>query len=452
MSAADLPVPRNLERFPELHPALDPHAAVAEANRCVFCFDAPCTAACPTHIDVPRFIKKIAVGNLRGSALTILDANILGLSCSRVCPVDVLCEGACVLREFNRKPIEIGRLQRYAMDRFYSSAMRFPAKPAAEAPASSPRTPIACVGGGPASLACAAELRRHGFPVAVFDNRPLPGGLNTYGVAEYKLRPSDSLREVELIRSLGVEFCCEQVGETVSLDDLEKRFPLIFLGVGLGAMEPLGIPGENAAGVIDALHFIERYKTSPQLQVGRRVIVIGGGNTAIDAANAAGRLGAEEVHLFYRRTEKEMPAFPFEFDRSKVEGVRFHWLAQPLEIVQRDGAVAAVKFIGTWLGAPDSSGRRKAEPMPGSEFEMPCDMVIPALGQSRFIGLLRESRGIEVARGCIAVDRATGQTGNPRYYAGGDCVNGGREVVDAVADGKRAALAMARRLKESARG
>jgi glutamate synthase (NADPH/NADH) small chain len=448
MSASELPVPRNLERFPELYPALDTHAALAEANRCLFCFDAPCMGACPTHIDVPRFIKKIASGNLRGSALAILDANILGLSCSRVCPVDVLCEGACVMRQYNRKPIEIGRLQRYAMDSFYAGGADLPVcLPVVACP-----TPLACVGGGPASLACAAGLRRQGHAVTVFDNRPLPGGLNTYGVAEYKLRPSDSLREVDLVRSMGVEFRRAEVGAAVSLEDLEREFALIFLGVGLGAMEPLGIPGEDAAGVIDALHFIERYKTSPQLQVGRRVIVIGGGNTAIDAANAAKRLGAEEVHLFYRRTEKEMPAFEFEFDHSKVEGVRFHWLAQPVEIVERDGRAAAVKFVATWLGEPDASGRRRAEPMPGADFAVDCDMVIPALGQSRFMGLLRESRGIELHGGCIAIDRPTGRTSNPRYYAGGDCVNDGREVVDAVADGKRAALAMARRLAEAANG
>jgi glutamate synthase (NADPH/NADH) small chain len=436
-----LPVPQNLERFPELHPPLDSQSALAEANRCLFCFDAPCTGACPTHIDVPRFIKKISSGNLRGSALTILDANILGLSCSRVCPVDVLCEGACVLHRYNRKPIEIGRLQRHAMDHFYRGTGSLP-----WAGAVTSRQPVACIGGGPASLACAAEMRRHAFGVTIFDDRPLPGGLNTYGVAEYKLRPSDSLREVELVRSLGVEFRQEEVGRTVSLDELEKEFTLIFLGLGLGAMEKLGIPGEHVSGVIDALHFIERYKTTPDFHVGARVVVIGGGNTAIDAANAARRLGAEEVHLVYRRTEKEMPAFPFEYDHSKIEGVRFHWLAQPVEIVEKQGRAVAVKFVETRLANPDASGRRLAEPVPGSYFEVACDMVIPAVGQSRFMGMLQESRGIALRGGSILVDRPTGQSSNPKYYAGGDCVNGGREVVDAVADGKRAALAMVDRL------
>ncbi len=434
------PLPRNLEQFPDLHPPLDEQSALAEANRCLFCFDAPCTGACPTHIDVPRFIKKIATGNLRGSASTILDANILGLSCSRVCPVDVLCEGSCVLHRYNRKPIEIGRLQRYAMDSFYAgldtNAAKLPVPPVTAC------QKVACIGGGPASLACAAELRRHGYPVTVYDNRALPGGLNTYGVAEYKLRPSDSLREVEMVRSLGVEFRQAEVGVSVSLQSLEKEFALIFLGMGLGAMERLDIPGEDLRGVIDALHFIERYKTAADFAVGKKVVVIGAGNTAIDAANAARRLGAEEVHIFYRRTEREMPAFGFEFAHAKLEGVRFHWLAQPIEILGREGRLTGVKFQETRLSGADSGARRKVLPVPGVFFECPCDMLIPALGQSRLTGLLERKPGIEVSGGVIVVERATGQTGNPRYYAGGDCVNGGREVVDAVADGKRAALAM----------
>lgn len=434
------PVPRNVEKFAELHPALDSQAAVVEANRCLFCFDAPCTAACPTHIDVPRFIKKITTGNIRGSALAILDANVLGLSCSRVCPVNMLCEGACVMLHQGHKAIEIARLQRHAMEWFHDAPRQIPPRDAQVTGR------VACVGGGPASIACAVELRRHGCDVTVFDNRPYPGGLNTYGVAEYKLRPSDSLREVEMARRMGVEFRREEVGVSVSLAEIEREYAFVFVGVGLGAMERLGIPGEDALCVVDALRFIERYKTMPDFQVGRRVIVIGGGNTAIDAANAARRLGAEEVHLFYRRTEDEMPAFSFEYDHSKVEGVQFHWLAQPVEVIEHDGEAAAVKFVETRLSEPDGSGRRRPEPIPGTEFAVECDMVIPALGQTRLTGLL-EGSGIAAERGVIVIDRPTGRTANPRYYAGGDCVNGGREVVDAVADGKRAALAMVEALR-----
>ena len=423
-------IPGNFEKFPDLHPAFDAPSAVVEANRCLYCFDAPCTAACPTHIDVPRFIRKISTGNLRGSAQTILDANILGLSCSRVCPVDILCEGACVLHRYNKQPIEIGRLQRYAME----NAAGVEISPRA----ASVSFNVACVGGGPASLSCAAELRRHGAVVTVFDNRPLPGGLNTYGVAEYKLRPSDSLREVDMVRSMGVEFRQGEVGIAVSLDQLEREFDFIFIGVGLGAMERLGLPGDHLPGVLDALRFIERYKTQPDFQISGTVIVIGGGNTAIDAANAAVRLGAENVHLFYRRSEKEMPAFPFEYDHAKVEGVRFHWMAQPIAIVEHNGRAAAVRFLRTRLGEPDFQGRRTPEPIPDSEYEVACQMVIPALGQSRLTSMLH----LEMNGGSIAVDRPTGRTSHPKYFAGGDCVNGGREVVDAVADGKRAALGM----------
>jgi glutamate synthase (NADPH/NADH) small chain len=442
VSRVPYPVSR-ADRFPEIHPALDAHAAAIEANRCLFCFDAPCTAACPTHIDVPRFIKKISTGNLRGSALTILNSNVLGLSCSHVCPVDVLCEGACVMVRENYKPIEIGRLQRYAMDRFYEKPDSGWTNPA-------PIThteKACCVGGGPASLACAAELRRRGYAVTVIDNRPLPGGLNTYGVAEYKLRAQDSLREVEMIRALGVEFRQALVGEATSLEQIEKEFDLIFLGMGLGTMEHLGIPGESLHGVIDALRLIERYKTSPDFQVSGRVVVIGGGNTAIDAANAARRLGAAEVHLFYRRSEREMPAFKSEYDRSKIEGVHFHWHAQPLEIVGVDGRATAVRFVATRLSDPDPCGRRAVIPVPDETFEFACGMVIPAIGQARLATLLENTRGIGLKNGLVVVDRPTGRTANPRYYAGGDCVNGGREVVDAVADGKRAAISMAGQLE-----
>ncbi len=423
------------QRFAEIHPPFDPQAALVEASRCLYCFDAPCTAACPTHIDVPRFIKKITTGNLRGSALAILDANILGASCARVCPVDVLCEGACVLNRYNKEPIEIARLQRHAMDYFYGNGAKLPFTPAAERTAK-----VACIGAGPASLACAVELRKRGSGVTIFESRPLPGGLNTYGVAEYKLRPSDSLREVDLVKSLGIEFRFGvAVGDSMMpLEELERTYAAIFLAVGLGPTEALGLPGEGLDHVVDALRFIADYKTAQTISVGRRVAVIGGGNTAIDAANAALRLGAEEVYMVYRRSEREMPAFQFEYENAKLEGVRFRFQTQPVAI--RPGALECVRMQ---LGAPDQSDRRKPEPVPGSNFLMECDMVIPAIGQSRFLEFLSEIRGIELCDGNVVVEPATGRTSNPRYYAGGDCVNGGREVVDAVAEGKRAGLAIA---------
>jgi len=422
------------QRFAEIHPPLDPIAALVEANRCLYCFDAPCSAACPTHIDVPRFIKKIANGNLRGSALGILDANILGASCSRVCPVDVLCEGACVLHRYNKQPIEIGRLQRHAMDHFYAHGAKLAVLPPREGAAK-----VACIGAGPASLACAAELRKRGYGVTIFESRALPGGLNTYGVAEYKLRPSDSLREVELIASLGVEFRFGvSVGRDVTVEGLERTYAAVFLAVGLGPGEPLGLPGEELGHAVDALSFIAGYKTAQAVSVGRKVAVIGGGNTAIDAANAALRLGADEVYLVYRRSEREMPAFQFEYENAKLEGVRFRFQTQPVAILP-----AGLECVRMELGAPDQSGRLKPEPVPGSNFVIECDMVILAIGQSRFLEFLSACRGVELRDGNVVVDPETGRTSNPRYYAGGDCVNGGREVVDAVAEGKRAGIAMA---------
>jgi glutamate synthase (NADPH/NADH) small chain len=385
------------DNFGELHPPLAPQAAVIEATRCLYCYDAPCTAACPTHIDVPKFIKKIAIGNLRGSANTILDSNVLGLSCSRVCPVDVLCEGSCVMHRHNQQPIEIGRLQRHAMDYFYANAPSI-------ATGADTGKHVACIGGGPASLACAAELRRHGIAVTIFDRNPLAGGLNTYGIAQYKLRPGDSLKEVELIRSMGVTF---RLGEEVT-DSTEGEFDAFFLGIGLGAMKSLNVPGEHLEGVIDALRFIAAYKTGSPA-VGRIVVVVGAGNTAIDAAIAAHKLGADQVHLIHRRGESEMSAFAGEYEHARLEGVIFHW----------ETRIARIK------------GTTKVEGIECRTFTLPCDMVIPAIGQSPLENLVAV---------CGEVNRETGQTKHPKYFAGGDFINGGREVVDAVADGKRAAL------------
>jgi dihydropyrimidine dehydrogenase (NAD+) subunit PreT len=421
-------------RFPDLHPAFDPQEALIEANRCLNCFDAPCAAACPTHIDVPRFIKKIATQNLMGSARTILDANILGSSCSRVCPVDVLCEGACVMLRFDKQPIAIGRLQRHAMDHFLERGGHL------KRSAGKRSQRIACVGAGPASLACAAELAQQGFSVAVIERRALPGGLNTYGVAEYKLRAPDSLREVALIRELGVDFRFGvSIDNESDLTALEEEFDAIFLGIGLGTMHKLRIPGADHPDVVDALEFIARYKTAGNLTVGNHVVVVGAGNTAIDAANAARRLGAAHVTIVYRRTERDLPAFGFEYEHAKLEGVAFEWLAQPVAIhTYPAGRIASMECVRM-----NDDGEPAPTPVPGSNFHLLCDMVIPAIGQGPLVSLLEQCRGVQVTMGRVQVDRASGRTTNPKYYGGGDCVNGGREVVDAVADGKRAGAAMA---------
>lgn len=427
-------------RFPDLHPAFAPQEALTEANRCLNCFDAPCAAACPTHIDVPRFIKKIATQNLIGSARTILDSNVLGSSCSRVCPVQVLCEGACVMQSYNKQPIAIGRLQRHAMDHFFDRGARLPKRTTGQH-----SQKIVCIGAGPASLACAAELAQQGFAVTVLDRRSLPGGLNTYGVAEYKLRAPDSLREVAMIRDLGVEFrfgvSIENEADVAALED---EYDAIFLGVGLGATHQLRIPGADNPRVVDALEFIARYKTAGDLTIGNNVVVIGAGNTAIDAANAARRLGAPRVTIVYRRTERELPAFGFEYEHAKLEGVSFEWLAQPVAIhTYPAGGIASLECVRLeWKEMSDES-TSAPEPVLGSNFHLFCDMVIPAIGQAPLLSLLEQCRGIEIASGRVQIDRNTGRTSNPKYYAGGDCVNGGREVVDAVADGKRAGIGIA---------
>jgi dihydropyrimidine dehydrogenase (NAD+) subunit PreT len=418
-------------RFPDLHPAFDARAAVIEANRCLNCFDAPCMSACPTHIDVPRFIKKIASGNVTGSAQAILEANVLGASCSRVCPVEVLCEGSCVMHARHERPIEIGRLQRFAMETYYDAGGKIPLRKREEKPRR-----VACVGSGPASLACAAELRQLGYQVTAMDRHPLPGGLNTYGVAEYKLRAADSLREAEMIRTLGVEFQIREI-DAVGLKELERDFDAVFLGVGLGAMHRLRVDGPISSEVIDALEFIEGYKTGTRLSVPPRVVVVGAGNTAIDAACAAKRLGAETVTILYRRQRENMSAFRFEFEHALREGVEFCWETLPKALSTTKNGIA-VQCVAMSL---DENGLPVE--VSGTEFTIECDVVIPAIGQSPLLELLSQARGVTMERGRVVIDRATGQTTNPQYFAGGDCVNGGREVVDAVADGKRAAHGIA---------
>jgi dihydropyrimidine dehydrogenase (NAD+) subunit PreT len=421
--------PETSARFGDLHPPLDRQAAIPEANRCLYCFDAPCTTACPTHIDVPRFIKKIASGNLAGSARTILDANILGASCARACPVEVLCEGACVMHRFNKQPIQIARLQRFAMDSLHASGAPLPFTPAPDTGLS-----VALVGAGPASLACAAELRRRGIRADLYDARPLPGGLNTYGVAEYKLPLVESLREIEMLSQLGVEFHFNTVIDAESLARLERDHSAIFLGIGLGAIHQLGIPGEQLPGVTNALDLIARYKSGESTSVPPRVVVVGAGNTAIDAAIASVRLGSNDVHIVYRRGEEQMSAFSFEYEHARLEAVKFLWHVQPTRILGGE-AVEGLELI-TLAASTDGS----IIPQPGSEFVLPADLIVLAIGQANQPGL---SEKLQLQRGRIVIDRATGQTSIPKFFSGGDCTNGGREVVDAVADGKRAGIGIA---------
>jgi dihydropyrimidine dehydrogenase (NAD+) subunit PreT len=396
-----------LERnFAEIAPPLTADAALLEANTCLFCYDAPCTIACPTHIDVPAFIKKIATGNLRGAARVILDANPFGHSCARACPVEVLCEGACVLNARDEQPIRIALLQRHATDYVLERHLRL------FEPGAANGRRVAIIGAGPAGLSCARDLRRRGYAVTVFEAKDKPGGLNTYGIAEYKMTPTVALAEVQDILDLGVELKLGvAIGRDVPFDQLLADYDAVFIAIGLGRTKALGIPGEDQDGVVDALAFIERLKTHPyrETRVGRRVAVVGAGNTAIDAVTQAKRLGAEWATIVYRRGAAEMSSFHYEQELARADGCEFRFHCRPTRILG-NGQVTGLEV----------------ETSQGTEV-IPCDMVITALGQ--------EALG---AFG-IPVD-------HPKVFAGGDFANGGAEIVNAAAEGVRAAKEIDERL------
>lgn len=424
------------ENFAELHPPLTQNSAVTEANRCLYCFDSPCMKACPTHIDISTFIKKIATGNLKGSAKTILQSNWIALTCAKACPVDVLCEGACVYNERGEEPIQIGRLQRYAIDWYFEHGM-----PPLFTPAPKNGKSIGVIGAGAAGLACAAESALLGYDVTIYDASDKPGGLNTWGIAPYKMTQQDSMNEVKLVQSFGVKIKSNtRVDKDLSLDDLTKKHDAIFLGVGLQRATRLTIPGEDLPGVIEALDFIERVTTRNwnSVDVGRRVAVIGAGNTAIDAVTEAKRLGAEQVMIIYRRSRNEMPAYDFEYELAKKDGVAFHFLTSPTRITGTNH-VEAIECVRMQLGEPDAEGRRKPSPIPGSEFQIPVDMVIKSVGQNIEETFLGSIPGLKIDVDRVWVNPETLQTSIPKFFAGGDCINGGKEVVNAAADGKRAA-------------
>ncbi len=430
------------EAFAELHPPLDENEAAAAAARCLFCYDAPCTRACPTHIDIPQFIRQILDRDLRGAARTILDANILGGSCARACPTEVLCEGACVENILHDAPVLIGRLQRYACDRADGAAFYAPG------PDSGKR--VAIIGSGPAGLSCAHELRKRGHAVEIFEAAEMPGGLNTYGIAAYKISTEFALSEVELVRAMGVTIHLRRPVNGAAISELLAQYDAVFLAVGLGKTASPKIPGENAKGVWESLAFIAQTHTAPieQCEVGRRVIVIGGGNTAIDAANAAVRLGAAHVTIAYRRDAVSMPAFAHEYEEAQRSGVQFEWNAIPTRIFEENGQATGVEFARTTM---TGAGRAaKLAPTPGSAFVIPADMVILALGQERRTDLLSQISKLALTPdGRIAVNPETLETSVARLFAGGDCRAGAREeIVYAVQDGKIAAAGIDRVVAE----
>ena len=439
-------------------PGLSRQAAREEAARCLFCFDAPCVAACPTGIDVPGFIRAIATGNLDGSARTILAANPLGGTCARVCPVESLCEGACVRVALDRA-VPIGALQRVAMDAYRDAGRPF----FVAGPPAGKR--VAVVGAGPAGLACAAELRRHGIDVTVFEARAQAGGLCAYGIVPWRHAREMTAHEVAEVERAGAQIRRgTRVGEGPTAAagptsaELIAGFDAVFLGMGLGRSRRLGVPGEGLNGVFSALAVLEPVVTGEAVvgeavvgeaagegdhpALGRRVGVIGGGSTAMDAAAAAVKLGAHEVTIFYRRGEAEAPAYPHAIELARSLGVRLHWLAAPVEITGTDGRVSGAVFDQVRLEEPNHGGRAAPHRVPGARFSVELDSVIVATGQEALQRLV-DDFSVGARGGRVAVDPATGRTDNPRVWAGGDLVSGGREVVNAVQEGKLAARSIA---------
>jgi dihydropyrimidine dehydrogenase (NAD+) subunit PreT len=424
--------------FSDIHPPFETEsAALVEANRCLFCYDAPCTKLCPTSINVPKFIKQITTDNLRGSAHTILSSNIMGAGCSKVCPVEKLCEGACVFNLMEEEPIPIAKLQRYATEKALANKWQlFDRKP-------SNGKKVAIVGAGPAGLSCAHALAREGVAVTIYEKESKGGGLMTYGIAAYKVTPAFCQEEVDYILSIGgIEVKYNQeLGKGVSLASLQQQYDAVYLGFGVGIARQLGIKGEELEGVTDAIGFIYDIRTKPfsQIPVGDKVAVIGMGMTAIDAATQAKRLGAKEVTLVYRRTQEEMPCTETELNIAKLDGCEIIWLAAPKEVIGTNGKVSSLVCTLMQLGEPDASGRRA--PVETNEtITLQVDMVIKAAGQIPFTDIVNQNN-INHNNGKVAISDscATNITG---VFAGGDCVNGGKEVVDAVQAGKDGAKAI----------
>lgn len=419
-----------------IHKPLSEIEVKLEANRCLYCYDAPCMNACPTHIDVASFIAKIATGNLTGSARTILDANPMGASCARVCPTEQLCEGACVYNAAGDSPIRIGDLQRYAVDHAMQRGLQL------FEPGPQTGRRVAIVGGGPAGLSAARDLRRFGHAVTIFEAHDALGGLNTYGIVPFRLDVETALWEAEQVVRMGVDVRVNtRIGTDVTMEELVRNFDAVVLACGMGGVPALGIPGEELDGVLDALDFIERAKLGRDVrELGDRIAVIGAGNTAIDALTCAKRLSIERgrearVICYYRRGADQMSAYEFEYDFAKQEGIEFRFFCAPVRIVGH-GRVEAVEFARTRLEM--RNGREVASIVPGTEFLEPCDTVIRAIGQSRLTELLAAC-GVETDDGVVRVDE-TLRTTRPGVYAAGDCIfeKGSREamVVEAAEQGK----------------
>jgi len=441
IAAGRLPTDAYTENFEDIKPPLSAGQAAIEASRCYFCYDAPCIEACPTGIDIPSFIRKISTGNIRGSALDILGANIFGGICARVCPTEVLCEEACVRNTQEHKPVNIGLLQRHATDRFFESGT----EPFERAAASGKR--VAVVGAGPAGLSCAHRLAMLGHEVTVLDAHDKPGGLNEYGIAAYKVPHNFAQAELDFILSIGgitIE-TGRRLGDDLALADLRRDFDAVFLGLGQGGVRALGLEGETLDAVQPAIDYIAALRQASDkadLPVGRQVVVIGGGNTAIDIAVQSRRLGAEDVTICYRRGPEQMSATGHEQEIAQTNGVKIkHWV-MPVRIGGSNGHIEEVELEYTQL---DDSGRLAGT---GDRTMLKADMLFTAIGQAFVPDPVQNGAAepLDIVDGRIAVNDDR-QTSLPDVFAGGDCVAGVDLTVQAVEDGKVAAIAIDRFLK-----
>ena len=418
--------------FGDLHPPLNAHEASVEADRCYFCFDAPCQIACPTSIDIPMFIREIAAGNVLGAAETILNANIMGGTCARVCPTETLCEEACVREAAEGKPVKIGHLQRFAVDALMAKGEH----PFTRKAPTGKR--VAIVGAGPAGLACAHALAREGHEAIVFEAREKAGGLNEYGVAAYKVANDFAAREVEFILALGGISIVHgrALGENLNFDDLRRDYDAVFLAIGLPSTNALGLEDEdrlsNVREAVEAIAELRQAKDLTQLPVGRRVVVIGGGMTAVDIAVQTKRLGAESVTMVYRRGVEQMKASGYERDLAQTNGVLVVPWARPIALEGLNGSLAGVTFVRT----RETDGRLVDT---HETFTLPVDVAFSAIGQKGAPEIFAGSEAPALKDGRIVVD-AERRTSLPGVWAGGDCVAGGKDLtVAAVEDGKRAA-------------
>ncbi len=446
-----MPVREPRERARDFHEVNEGYSgfhAEFEAERCLRCQDPVCVDGCPVKIPIPEFIHAVAAGDMAGAAKILRTANPLPAICGRVCPQETQCEEQChMIKRF--EPVAIGHLERYVADWERTQSLGVEAKITRQ-------EKIAIIGAGPSGLVCAGELARRGYAVTIYEALHAPGGVLRYGIPEFRLPKAILDWEIGILKAMGVQIVCNVIiGKTLTLDDLFERhgYAAVFIGTGAGLPQFLGIPGENLNGVYSANEFLTRVnlmgayqfpEADTPVRVGKRVAVIGAGNTAMDAVRTSLRMGAEEAMIVYRRSEKEMGARAEEYHHAIEEGVQFHWLTNPLEILDEgSGWAGGLKCQKMKLGEPDASGRARPIPIPGSEFVMPVENVILAIGTTPNPLLTRTTAGLLTnKKGCLIADEQTGLTSKPLVFAGGDAVTGSATVILAAGAGKRAAQAI----------